>query len=267
MAKEDVVSGDHLQQRLSAALDLAQPPPRRYGRPHYSNKSSNPDGSGKYLIEGGFGVSVPVGGTHSYLTPGWMFQIGGGRNFNKTYGVLVQFDFDHFGLQKSTLNNLLTTYNNGIAAYNAANPNNQLAALSQINGTSHDWSFTLDPMVNCYTSERVGAYLIGGAGFYHKTANFSYPTFTLVNTGYGLAQVPANQDLDKYTSNAFGANAGVGFTFGTSRFTTVRVYAEARYIWTDNQPRAFSDAGASYNIFPQNSARTTYIPITFGVRF
>ena len=259
--------------RPSALLARYQPPPRRrYGRPTYSDKTTNPDGSNKYTFAGGAGFTLPIGGTHSYLSPGWKFQVGGGRNFNRTYGLLAQFDFDRFGIQQSTLNNLLTTYNNEIAAYNAANPNNPVAPLTQLNGASHDWSFTLNPIMNYHNGDRAGAYAVAGAGFYHKTANFSYPAVELVNTGFGIAQVAANQSVDKYTSNALGLNAGFGFTYKPSLMSYTRLFAEARYVWTDNQPRPYSETGIPgnpnyYNVFPQNSARTTYIPITFGLRF
>jgi hypothetical protein len=258
----------------SAALSSKQPPPRRrYGRPNYADSHTNPDGSNKYTFFGGAGFTLPTGGTHNYLTPGYKFQVGGGRNFNKTLGVVLQFDYDHFGFQTATLNKLLSIYNNEIAVYNAANPGNTVSPFTQLGGSSHDWSFTLDPIVNYYNGDRLGAYVVGGAGFYHKTANFTIPQVgTYCDIYYGCYQYQANQTIDKYTSNAFGLNGGFGFTFKPSRFAGERFYAEARYVWTDNQPKPYSETGTTanpnyYNVFPQNSARTTYIPITFGLRF
>jgi hypothetical protein len=245
----------------SAAFDSKQPPPRRrYGRPNYADSHTNPDGSNKYTFVGGVGFNLPTGGTHNYLTPGYRFQVGGGRNFNKTLALLVQFDYDHFGFQTATLNKLLTTYN--------AAPTN--AGFTQLGGTSHDWSFTLNPVVNFLNGDRGGAYLTGGVGFYHKTANFTVPgTGEYCDPYYGCYQYTANETVDKYTSNAFGANGGLGFTYKPSRFASERLFAEIRYVWTDNQPKPFNVSGttAYYNAFPQNSARTTYVPITFGLRF
>jgi hypothetical protein len=244
----------------------AQPPPRRrrYGRPNYNDSRTNPDGSNKYTFAVGGGFNLPTGGTHNYLTTGYNFQVGGGRNFNKTFGVLAQFDYDHFGFQTATLNNLLTLYNSLGAVDQNGDP------LSQLGGSSHVWSLTLDPIINYYTSDSWGAYVIGGAGFYHKTANFTIPGVgTYCDPYYGCYQYQANQTIDKYTSNAFGLNGGFGFTYKTSRFSSAKLFAEARYVWTDNQPRPFDDSGATdyFNVFPQNSARTTYIPVTFGIRF
>lgn len=246
-------------------FDGGQPPPRRrYSRPNYNDSRTNSDGSNKYTFMGGGGFNMPVGGTKNYLTTGWNFQFGGGRNFNKTFGLLAQFDYDHFGFQTATLNNLLAIYN----SLGAVDQNGN--ALTQVGGTSHIWSFTVDPIFNYYTSDKWGSYLVAGAGFYHKTANFTIPgTGQYCDPYYGCYQIQANQTIDKYTSNAFGLNGGIGVTYKLSRFSGTRLYAEARYVWVDNKPRPFNDSGTSnyFNVFTQNSARTTYIPVTFGVRF
>lgn len=244
-----------------------QPPPRRrYSRPNYNDSRTNSDGSAKYTFVVGGGFTLPVGGTHNDLTTSWKIQAGVGRNFNKTFGVIAQFDYDNFGIQTATLNNLLAIYNGPpiFATGQDGNP------LPQIGGNSHDWSFTLNPIVNYYTSDTKGAYVIGGAGFYHKTANFTTPAIEVEDTFFGPVEFQANQTIDKYTSNAFGLNAGLGFTYKLSRFASTRIFVEGRYVYTFNSPRTFSfgDAnGNGFNVFPQNSAKTSYIPITFGLRF
>lgn len=246
-------------ERFDSSSDTMQPPPRRrYRRPNYSDSHTNPDGSNKYTFLVGGGFTLPTGGTHNYASPGWAIQVGGGRNFNKTLGVLVQFDYDHFGMQTSTLNNQLALYND------------LGAGLTQLGGSVHDWSFTLDPIVNYYTSDTWGAYVTGGIGFYHKYTQFTTPGVgTYCDPFYGCYQYQANQPVDWYTSNAFGVNGGFGFTYKLSRWSGARLYAEARYVWTDNQPKPYDVSGATnyFNAFPQASARTTYIPVTFGLRF
>jgi len=240
-----------------------QPPPRRrYGRPNYNDSRTNSDGSAKYTFFIGGGFTLPVGGTHNYLAPSYNFQAGAGRNFNKTYGVNVQFDWDNFGFQTATLNNLIAIYN-GAPLF---------ADFTQIGGNSHVWSFTVDPIMNFYSSDTFGAYVVGGVGFYHKTANFTTPSIgTYCDPFYGCFTYQANQTIDKYTSNAFGVNGGVGMTYKFSRFAGEKFYVEARYIYTANSPRPFSygsaETGSGFNVFPQNSAKTTFIPVTFGVRF
>jgi hypothetical protein len=245
--------------------DSTQPPPRRrYGRPNYSDSHTNSDGSARYDFFVGGGFTLPAGGSHSYLAPSYNIQVGAGRNFNKTFGVNVQFDYDNFGFQTSTLNNQLALYNSLGATDQNGDP------LSVLGGNSHIWSFTVDPIMNYYTSDTWGAYVTGGGGFYHKTANFTVPTIGTECELFGCFQFQANQSIDKYTSNAFGVNAGLGVTYKASRFSSIRFYAEGRYVYTFNSARTFSlgDAnGNGFNVFPENSAKTGYIPITFGVRF
>jgi hypothetical protein len=250
---------------FNLSSDANQPPPRRrYSRPNYNDSRTNPDGSAKYTFVVGGGLTVPTGPTHSALTTSWKIQGGIGRNFNKTFGVIAQFDYDNFGINTATLNNLLAIYNSLGATDQNGNP------LTQLGGNSHDWSFTLNPIVNYYTSDTKGAYVIGGAGFYHKTANFTVPTIGTACDFFGCFQFAANSTIDKYTSNAFGLNGGLGFTYKVSRFASTRFFVEGRYVYTFNSQRQFSfgDAnGNGFNVFPQNSAKTSYIPITFGLRF
>jgi hypothetical protein len=246
--------------------DSLQPPPRRrYGRPRYTDSTHNPDGSNKYTFLAGGGFTLPTGGTHNDLKTNYNFQVGGGRNFNKNLALVAQFDWANFGIQTNTLNNLLATYNSLGAVDQNGDP------LTQLGGSSHLWSLTLNPTYNFSGGEKSGAYVVAGIGFYHKTANFTVPAVgEYFDPYYGLIEYQANESIDKYTSNAFGVNAGVGFTYKLSRFANQRLYAEARYVFVDNQPKPYSVGSATssyFNVFPQNSARTTYIPITFGIRF
>jgi hypothetical protein len=248
---------------LSSSAD--QPPPRRrYGRPNYSDSHTNSDGSARYTFLVGGGFTLPVGGAHNYLATSYNIQAGAARNFNKKYGVQVEFDWASFGFQTATLNNQLALYNSLGATDQNGNP------LSQLGGNSHIWSFTLDPIMNFYTSDTWGGYVIGGGGFYHKTANFTVPTIGTACDFFSCFQFQANSTIDKYSSNAFGVNGGLGATYKFSRFASTRFYAEARYVYTFNSARTFSlgDAnGNGFNVFPQNSRKTGYIPVTFGVRF
>jgi hypothetical protein len=240
-----------------------QPPPRRrYSKPNYNDSHTNSDGSAKYTFLAGGGFTLPVGGSHSYLAPSYNIQVGAARNFSKTFGVQAEFDWANFGFQTATLNNQLDIYNGTCSGG---------CGLTQLGGTSHVWSLTLDPIMNFYTSDTWGAYVIGGGGYYHKTANFTIPsTGQYCDPYYGCFTYQANQTIDKYTSNAFGVNAGVGGTYKFSRFASTRFYVEARYVYTFNSARQFSYGdinGNNFNVFPENSAKTGFIPITFGVRF
>jgi hypothetical protein len=250
---------------LSGSEDTQPPPRRHYGRrPTYSDSTHNADGSNKWAFVVGGGFTLPVGATHGYATTSYNFQGGIGRNLNKNFGVIAQFDWANFGIQTHTLNNLLDIYN----SLGATDQNGN--ALTQLGGSSRAWSFTLNPIYNFAQSDQWGAYVVGGLGFYHKTANFTIPGVSLYcDPFYGCFQYQANQTIDKYTSNAFGLNAGLGMTYKFSRFAGERLFAEVRYVWIDNQARPFDVSGTTsyFNAFPQNSQRTTYIPVTFGIRF
>ena len=253
----------------SATSSDLQPPPRRrrYGRPNYSDKYRNADGSNRLAFVVGGGFNVPVGSASSnYLNTGYRFEGGAGVNMNRKLGVLAQFDYDHFGIPGGVLQNQANLYNDLDGT--GTNP------YTGLGGSSHIWSFTLNPTFNFYQSDSWGAYATVGGGFYHKVTNFTVPTVgTYCDYYYGCYQYTANQTIDHYTSNAPGATGGVGLTYKFSRWSNERLFAEARYVHTFNQARTAdpiasgSSTGTPYNFYPPNSNETSYIPITFGIRF
>jgi hypothetical protein len=257
-------------------LGSSQPPPRRrYGRPNYAGGNSNADGSSKYTFMAGMGLASPIGNTHKYDTPSYGFQVGGGRNFNKIYGVLLQFDYDHFGLQGATLANQTFLYDYGCPAGTVAAGT---CGVSGLDGNNHVWSFTLNPTFTIPTDGSWGAYAVVGGGFYHKVTNFTEPGTGYEYDYYCGCYIPytANQTIDHYTSNAVGASGGLGLTYKFSKFSNERFYMEARYVYIANSQRYGVTASSSttalnayngYNLYPQNSNRTTYIPVKFGIRF
>jgi hypothetical protein len=262
---DDAISSDGTFMGNSLADDLRalQPPPRRtYGRPNYADSHSNPDGSAKWSGYGGGGLSLPIGNTHKYETPSWGFQAGVARNFNKTLGVALEFDYDHFGLQAAALANQNYLYGTQGAG---------------LDGNNHVWSFTLEPTFSLPTEGTWGAYVVAGGGYYHKVTNFTLPTTGEYCDYYGFCyQYQANEVIDHYSSNAGGVNGGFGLTYKFSKFSNQRFYVEARYDVvfnpqrygvTASTPIATLNSYTGYNYYPQNSNRTTFIPITFGIRF
>ena len=247
---------------LPADAALQPPPRRRYGRPRYNDSSHNSDGSNKYTFVAGVGFTQPLGNTYHYLTPSYGYQVGGGRNFNKKFATLLQFDWDNFGFTGQTIYNQSSLYNTLSGG-----------AIPQIDGNSHVWSFTLNPTYQIYTGAGLGAYVVAGVGFYHKVATFFVPE--VVSDGF--YEYEENATVDHYSSNAPGFNGGFGITYKASRFANERFYAEVRYVFVDNSQRfgltvanLNTPAGLAYtgyNVYPANSNRTTYIPIKFGIRF
>lgn len=249
---------DHLN------LPNAQYGRRRYGSPRYRGSNTNEDGSEKYVFFAGAGFGQPLGNTYHYLNPNYGFQVGVGRNFNKSFGTMLQFDYDKFGFNKRTISNQAYIYSGD------AN-----AADNAIDGSTHVWSFTIDPTYTFKSSEGLGGYLVVGAGFYHKVADFTAPQEEeYFDPYYGYVAVDVQSNIDHYTSNSFGANGGFGLTYKFSRFSNERLYGEVRYVFVDNQQRrGFTVANlnqatvTSTNFYPANSNRTTYIPVKFGIRF
>jgi hypothetical protein len=244
---------------------------RRYGRPTYRGSNTTADGTPKYTFEVGAGFTQPIGNTWHYLTPSYGISVGGGRNFDRHLGVLLQFDYDHFGFAGRTLSNQSYLYFD--------DPN---ASDNGFDGSSHIWSFSLNPVYTITNPSNggVGVYLVAGVGFYHKVANFTVPTeeeecYYFCEVGY------VNATYDHYTSNAPGFSGGFGITYKFSRFSNERLFAEARYVFIDNSQRqgytvqnssydANGNFTSTYNgndVYPANSNKTTYIPVKFGLRF
>jgi len=237
---------------------------RRYGSPRYRGSNTNADGSPKYTFFAGAGLAQPLGNTYHYLTPSYGLQLGGGRNFNKNIGVMLQFDYDHFGFTGQTLSNQSYIY------FADSNPSD-----NGLDGTSHVWSFSLNPVYTLASGDKggLGAYLVAGAGFYHKVANFTTPQ-DVEYCYYYCSVYAVNSTLDHYTSNAPGFSGGFGLTYKVSRFSNERFYLEARYVFVDNSQRhgityanVNSITPTSTDFYPANSNKTTYVPIKVGLRF
>lgn len=247
---------------------------RRYGATRYRGSNTNADGSEKWEGYAGAGFGTPITNNSNYLTTGWGFQVGGGRNFNRHFGVNLEFDYDHFGLNSTTLNNQ--------AIYYFCAPGTPVSSCSGasaygLDGNTHIWNFSIQPVYQVYSGQGLGAYLTGGVGFYHKVANFTLPQEEeYCDPFYGCGEIEVNGTIDHYTSNAPGFDGGVGLTYKFSRFANERLFAEVRYVYVDNSYRpgisatnydSTTNPYLGNNYFPQNSQTTTYIPIKFGLRF
>ncbi len=247
-----------------------QPPPRRrrYGRPNYSDHGHNPDGSNKLAFVVGVGFTNPVGDvTTKYLDLSWKFQGGVGYNFNKKLGVIAQFDWDNFGLPGRILANQKALYSSLFI-----NSDGTPADFSGLDGHTHIWSITLNPTYTFYDADKFGAYAVVGGGFYHKVTDFTLPA---IGTGYdyyyGYYQYAFNQVFDHYMSNSAGVNGGIGMTYKFGRFSSSKLFAEARYVHTFNNGRVgynpVTGGGDPNNFYPGNASTSDYIPVTVGLRF
>lgn len=262
-------------------------------RPRYGSTFRNADGSDKWMAYGGGGFGLPVGNTNNYLSIGYGFQAGGGRQFSKHFALPVEFDWDHFGFTQQNLNNQTTIYDTYLTDFDPSAGTNALNGV--LGGGSHVWSFTIDPTYTFYAGHSWGAYAVGGVGFYHKTAAFTVPAPAVCGGGYGYGGYGgygygggigigvgyggffpciASATFDKYTSNAPGFNGGAGITYKFSDYSRIQLYGEIRYVFVANSAKpgiTVDNLGAitktTTNFYPANSMHTLYVPFKFGIRF
>lgn len=83
-----------------------------------------------------------------------------------------------------------------------------------------------------------------------------------------------NATIGHYTSNALGVNGGFGLTWKFSSFSSEKLFMEAKYVVVFNSQRygytaqnVATSTYSGYDAYPANSNRTTFVPITFGLRF
>ncbi|MFP5232988.1 MAG: hypothetical protein ACLGQX_10230 [Acidobacteriota bacterium] len=75
---------------------------QQYKRPLY-NSGGNKDGSSRWIIYGGGGITEPIGNTHSYLTDNFALQAGTGYQFSRHFSLPIEFDWAQFGMTKQNL--------------------------------------------------------------------------------------------------------------------------------------------------------------------
>jgi hypothetical protein len=248
-------STTNTQYSSSASNDLSQSSDQGSGVLSYHSQDSGQNSGGygnggyhqypKYgeptfhhlAIEAGAGFGAPLANTSKTETFGYNIKLGGGWNFNRRFGVLVEYEFNRNGI-----------------------PENVLRAVGAPDGHVHLWGFGVDPIVYYKTSGSWGGYVTGGAGFTRKTTAFTATVFTgsyyCDFFGYCYPNF-ATIDLGHFSSNQIGLNIGTGFTHNIGD-SGAKLYAEARYLWANSPSSTLGHPG---------SGTVSMIPVTFGVRF
>jgi hypothetical protein len=219
-------------------------------RAQYQNQYPNGGGYHQYkntdstfshiAVQGGVGAAVPLGNTTDSNTTGYNFLLSGGYNVNKHFGVNLEYRFDHLGIQSSVLNALLAE----------CNSEDQDACANGITGSTHAWSFTLDPVYNFKTSGHWGGYATGGGGFYRLLTSFNTPVPLGVECYYYCYEAYGNELVSHSSSNQAGLDVGGGVVWKPNPEQHGGIFADVRYEWL-NSP------GTS----------TSILPITFGFRW
>jgi hypothetical protein len=198
----------------------------KYGQPGFHH----------WAAEGGFGFDPPIGNTKNTQTTGYNIKLGGGWNFSRRFGVLLEYEFNRTGI-----------------------PNSVLAASGAPEGNVHLWGLTVDPVYYYKTTGAWGGYVTGGGGFYRKLTTFTEPVYLGIGCdfyGYCYPQY-ANVTLSHFSSNQGGASIGTGITHNIGD-GGAKIYVEARYLFV-NSPKPTATAFGSGTV--------SMIPVTFGLRF
>lgn len=208
-----------------------------------------------WTFEAGAGFNAPTGedthangvvpgGTIPVITWGGNFTGGGGLRFNNRFSLLGEYQFigDKLpGVWISYVSNVCQQDTNCATTVTA--------------GNTHINSITASPVFDITPKKSNGVYVVGGAGWYHKSTNFNAPGFC--SYYYGCT----TQTIATFSSSQWGANGGVGLyhrfsnLYGDSNHN--EIFAEARYLYIHTPP-ATQDNGVGI---------TELIPVTVGFRF
>jgi len=187
-------------------------------------------------------ISVPVNPSAQVVGTGWGIVGGVGYNFNQRSAVLGEFMWTRVYPSSGALQPLQT-----------ALQSRAIEANSDVYALTGNYRFEL-------RGRLLGAYLIGGGGWYYRNTWLS----TKVGSGTGNPCTPVwrwfgysctsgvvnpNQPPVASTSNALGANGGMGFTARVGE-APYRFYAEARYHYA-----------------PTKNMSTQLIVVTLGIRY
>ena len=183
----------------------------------------------------GGGANLPSGTTHTYVRGGGGVAAAGvARNFNKYFGLRLDFQFNNLPLRTSALE------------------------LAQAPGaTSQLYALMLDPIINIPVTKAWGGYLVFGPSFYHRSGKLDSSTaipgsvcngfFTWWGHCYAAA-LPINGNFLHSSQNQFGENFGGGIT--RKLRPNMDLYLEYRYLHGKH-----------------NDITTDTSPITIGIRF
>lgn len=186
---------------------------------------------GRWNFNIGGGVGFPQGDLSNFVNAGGNFVVGGGYNFGRYVSTNGEFMWHDLPINSKTLDTLQTP-----------------------GASARQYALTFDPMVRAPLGHHLGAYVIGGIGWYHRSGETTRPGAAVIcdpywSWWYGCTIGSVNIVTGSTSSDAFGENIGGGLTyrFGESN---LKFYTEFRY------------HHASYH-----SVSTNIIPLTFGIRW
>jgi len=194
------------------------------------------DETPRYNFAIGGGPTFPQGDVGTLANTSGNFVVGGGANLGKTFGFDGEF------------------------MWNNLPPKSSIVALTGApDGSARLYSVTGNIIGHTHETRKLGAYGIGGIGWYHRSWELTRPTISVgtvclpsyvwwgVVCTNGLVQSTAV--LKSGSSNAFGWNVGAGVTYRLGQ-SHGKFYTELRY------HHAYT-----------NKIDTAVLPLTFGFRW
>jgi len=179
----------------------------------------------------GGGIGFPQGDLSSFINNGGNFVVGGGYNVNKWLSTNGEFMWQDLPVNSSTKQ-----------------------ALQTPDASARQYAVTFDPMVHFPLGHKLGAYAIGGIGWYHRSGETTTPGTAIICDPYwswwfGCTVGDVDIITGSTSADAFGENIGGGITYRLGE-SGIKFYTEFRYHHAD-----------------YNNVATNIIPLTFGVRW
>ena len=186
---------------------------------------------GKWNFNVGGGIGFPQGDLGKFVNDGGHFVVGGGYNFIPHVSVDTEFMWHDLPINSATLR-----------------------ALQTPGASARQYAWTINPIVHFSLGHKVGAYAIGGIGWYHRSGEATTPGLGVVcdpywSWWYGCAIGSVDIVTGSRNSNSFGENIGGGLTYKLGG-SGIKFYTEVRY------------HHASYD-----HVATDLLPLTFGIRW
>jgi len=178
------------------------------------------------------GAATPVNDISSRLSTGWNVDAGVGYEFNSWLSLFGDFAFARMGV-----------------------PADVLQESSAPDGYGHILALTIDPKVQFPLAAHLQGFVIGGAGWIHRTVTLTAPDVQYVDDydpyygDLGPQPIAVEQVLGATTRNALGEDIGGGVSYPLPSIGA-ELFASVRYYYAPTTPRV-----------------TAMIPVTFGVRF
>jgi hypothetical protein len=200
------------------------------------------DDDPSFTDSAGMTISAPLSPISHYASAGLGTDVSAGYNFNRQHALLGEFMWNWL-----------------YASDTALQPLRVALQTPNIGGHGNLYSMTANYKYEL-RGKLLGAYLIGGGGWYRRSTSITkqIPAGTAITCqpiwlwwGYSCSSglVTTSLTLANSTSNAFGANAGIGFTIRVGE-APYRFYVESRYHYA-----------------PTKNISTQLVAFSFGFRY